>query len=472
MEVRMSSQTATTSDNSLAKKKALVMVVQDDTSEDLKKQCLATALYEVNKYHTFYGAILSLMNIQYSYMVPTAGVTFSADNARYEMYINPRFFCKALTSEQRVAVLIHEICHITHKHLIRVPFMKVSDHKRRLLNIAGDMSINTLIKNLPQGCKQCPPLEDMKNGAQCSNELCCGHAMYPANFSDQDEKTGKKTPWQNGKTMEYYFEKLMELYEEPEENENGEGDGEGGPGSGCPRQFDSHEWHGNAEESDVLNATEDLVRRAMVKQSLSYDDLPANIKDLLDDIKTRRAELNYRQLILAAIKRSATGVDRKYSWARKSRRFGNKAPGTKEGDLPKLSMYIDTSGSISQEEMSEFLDTVDEFLKIGNRKCFVNLFSDVNYYSSKYKMGERSHVKEAVKMGGTCLESSLKHILDTKSDLNIIITDGCYGDVSFEKWLKPGQGFPQVLWIISRNGTAKHPIERLGDTIQIPKGAK
>jgi predicted metal-dependent peptidase len=464
----MSNQ-ATTANSSIAKKKALVMVVQDDTSEELKKQCLATALYEVNKYHTFYGAILSLMNIQYSYMVPTAGVTFSADNARYEMYINPRFFCKALTSEQRVAVLIHEICHITHKHLIRVPFMKVSDHKRRLLNIAGDMSINTLIKNLPQGCRQCPPMEEMKQGAQCSNDLCCGHAMFPANFSDEDKKTGKKNPWQNGKTMEFYFEKLMELYDEPED---GDGEEESKGSGNTPRQFDSHEWHGNAEESDVLNATEDLVKRAMVKQSLSYDDLPANLKDLLEDIKSRRAELNYRQLILAAIKRSATGVDRKYSWARKSRRFGNKAPGTKEGDLPKLAMYIDTSGSISQEEMNEFLDTVDEFLKVGNRKCSINLFSDVNYYSSKYKTGDREHIKQSVKMGGTCLESSLKHMFDTKSDLNIIITDGCYGDIKFENWLKPGQSFPQVLWIISRDGTQKHPLNRLGDTIQIPKGAK
>lgn len=468
----MSSQAATTADNSIVKKKALVMVIQDDTSEELKKQCLATALYEVNKHHTFYGAILSLMNIQYSYMVPTAGVAFSADHARYEMYINPRFFCKALTSDQRVAVLIHEICHITHKHLIRVPFMKVSDHKRKLLNIAGDMSINTLIKNLPQGCKSCPPIEDMKQGAQCSNELCCGHAMYPSNYSDTDDKTGKKIAWQNGKTMEYYFEKLMELYEEPEEGDEN-GDGESGQGKGgTPRQFDSHEWHGNAEESDVLNATEDLVKRAMVKQSLSYDDLPANIRDLLEDIKSRRAELNYRQLILAAIKRSATGVDRKYSWARKSRRFGNKAPGTKEGDLPKLAMYIDTSGSISQEEMNEFLDTIDEFLKVGNRKCYINLFSDTNYHSAKYKIGERENVKKAVKMGGTSLESSLKNILDTKCDLNIIITDGCYSDVRFENWMRPGQSFPQVLWIISRNGTQNHPIKRLGDTIQIPQGAK
>jgi len=466
----MSTQAVATADNSVTKKKALVMVAKDDTSEELKKQCLATALYEVNKYHTFYGAMLSLMNIQYSYMVPTAGVSFSPDNARYEMFINPRFFCKALSPEQRVAVLIHEICHITHKHLIRVPFMKVSDHKRRLLNIAGDMSINTLIKNLPQGCRQCPPLEEMKQGAQCSNDLCCGHAMLPSNFYDEDEKSKKKTPWQNGKTMEFYFEKLMELYEE-EDNEDNK-DGQDGDAKNAPRQFDSHEWHANAEESDVLNATEDLVKRAMVKQSMSWDDLPSSIKDLLEDIKIRKAELNYRQLILAAIKRSATGIDRKYSWARKSRRFGNKAPGTKEGDLPKLAMYIDTSGSISQEEMNEFLDTVDEFLKVGNRRCSINLFSDVNYFSSKYKIGDREPLKKEVKMGGTCLSDSLTHMLNTKSDLNIVITDGYYSDVKFEQWLKPGQNFPQVLWIISRGGSSDHPISRLGDTIQIPKGAK
>lgn len=581
------------------KKSALRSVVKNDVPTDVMQQCLNTALYELTRMHPFVGSTLQVMNIMYSYMVPTAGVTFNADLRRYEMYINPFFFCRSLNDKQRIAVLIHEINHILNKHLIRIPFMKVSDHKRQLLNVAGDLAINQTIQNLPRGCSQCPPIEAQKEGASCENEMCPGFCMDIADFFDEDD-AGKKKPWPKDKTMEFYFEKLMEKYDEPEEdpdtrnflvsvattenldvaasgskrgktltfNGNGtqivdgrdlnkgqnvlvkdqddprdngiyvvtaEGDDsspavltrleahdghdaasvvkcgdvagprfgtnknkfwgiEGKPGTevrvdtdsmtwvpvqgkpsggkGTPRQFDVHDWHANAEEMDVLNATEELVKRAMVKQGLGYDDLPASIKDLLDSISGRKSELNYKGLILSAIKRSASGHDRAHSWTRRSRRFGNKAPGTKEGALPKLSLFLDTSGSISIEELNSFLDIVDEFLKVGSRKCEINLFSDTNYYVDKYKLGDRSmqdKIRRSVNMGGTCLESTIHRIFDTKPNLSIIITDGCYSDVRYEDLLKPGQQMPQVLWIISKDGKEDHPLKRLGNTIKIPK---
>jgi predicted metal-dependent peptidase len=584
------------------KKVALKSVVKDDVPAEVMQQCLNTALYELTRMHPFVGSTLQVMNIMYSYVVPTAGVTFNADMKRYEMYINPVFFCHSLNDKQRVAVLIHEMAHILNRHLIRVPFMKVSDHKRMLLNVAGDLAINQTIQNLPRGCSQCPPLEDQKQGATCENERCPGMCLDVADYYDEDETTGKKTPWPKNKTMELYFEKLMEMYEEqPEDPDtknllvsiatteeldvsasgtkrgktltfndlgkqtvdgralskdqnilvkdqtdarnngvyvvNDEGsdqtscvltrleahdggdqtgvvkcgdlavprygaanvgkgfqiNGEpgtvvdvdaepmewvesksksGGKGKGRPRQFDVHDWHANAEESEILDATEDLVKRAMVKQGLSYDDLPSTVKDLLDSIKSRRSELNYKALILSAIKRSASGHDRAFSWTRRSRRFGNKAPGTKEGHLPKLSLFLDTSGSISVEELCNFLDIVDEFLKVGSRKCELNLFSDTNYYTDKYRLADRAmqeKIKKSVSMGGTCLESSLKRIAESRPDLSIILTDGCYSDVDFESWLKPGQSMPQVLWVISKDGQENHPLARLGQTIKIPK---
>jgi hypothetical protein len=72
-------------------------------------------------------------------------------------------------------------------------------------------------------------------------------------------------------------------------------------------------------------------------------------------------------------------------------------------------------------------------------------------------------------MGGTCLESTLKRIHETKPNLSIIITDGCYSDVKYEEWMRPGQHMPQVLWIISKDGVENHPLARLGQTIKIPR---
>jgi predicted metal-dependent peptidase len=173
---------------------------------------------------------------------------------------------------------------------------------------------------------------------------------------------------------------------------------------------------------------------------------------------------------MAAMKRHAAGHDRKKTWTRKSKRFGNKAPGTKVGDLPKLHNYIDTSGSISIEEANEFLEVVDQFLRVGARKCKLGFFHTALYKDEDYKLGSRIK-REDIQSGGTDLTPVMQNILKTKADLSIVITDGCYGDVPVESWMRPGEKWPQTLFIISKGGTEDHPLKRLGETVKIPDQA-
>jgi predicted metal-dependent peptidase len=226
-------------------------------------------------------------------------------------------------------------------------------------------------------------------------------------------------------------------------------------------------WDGAADEKDMLDATEDLVKRALVKARLSYDDLPGSVKELLDEIKTRRAELNYKALIMSAMKKHASGHNRKSTWTRKSKRFGNIAPGTKVGDLPRLNLYLDTSGSISIEELNEFLEIVDNFLKVGARKCDISFFHTNNYGHQQYKMGNKIS-RDDIQSGGTELTPVMEDILRKQADLNIVITDGCYGDVTVDQRMRPGQKYPQTLFIISKHGTEDHPLKRYGETVKVP----
>jgi predicted metal-dependent peptidase len=446
---------------------------------DVKNRSLATALYQITRSHNFLGGVLQCMNIMYSHMLPTAGVTFNAELKRWDLYINPKFFCKNLDNvtdgntgdKARQAIMLHELDHVLNKHPMRVPFMKISPHKRQLMNIAADMAINQYIKNLPRGCSQCPP---PLIGKPCENPDCPGKTIDINDWYDEN-KDGTRTPWEKLKTMEYYYEKLLTKFQDNEDDE-GEGNGESEKGEGngkgkLPQTLDEHMWDASGEERDMLEATEDLVKRAMIKQRFSYDELDQNIKELLTDIKTRKAELDYRGEILAAIKKSASGNDRKNTWTKKSRRYGNKAPGTKISDIPKLSFYIDSSGSISVEEANEFLDIVDNFLKTGSRKCMLNIFHTSIYFSKEYKLGQRLK-REEFQSGGTCLEDCMRNICDKKPDLSIIVTDGYYGDVDTTGWLPPGIKFPQCLFIISRQGDAKHPLTRFGKTIKIPESTK
>lgn len=443
-------------------------------SVELKSQALATVIYECcTKTHQFMGAVLQSLTINYSHQLPTAGILFNTDAKHWEMLINPYFFCKKLNAEQRKAVLLHELSHILHKHPLRVPFLKISPRKRVLMNIGADMAINQFIKNLPDGCPQCSPY-DPDNPVQCPNELCPGRGIFLRDFYDIDDKTKARIPWKANQTMEYYYEKLLTRFEDPED---GDGDGEGNAGGGAntgdlPQTIDEHLWdNGAVEEKDMLDATEELAKRAMVKARLDYDSLPGTVKELLEDIKVRRAELNYKQLIMSAMKRHASGHDRSFTWTRPSKRYGNKARGTKVGDLPKLEIYLDSSGSISIEELNGFLEVVDQFLRVGSRKCNLGFFHTQLYKFDKYKMGNKVK-REDIESGGTDLTPVMKQILQNKADMAIIVTDGCYGDVPCEQWMKPGEKFPQTLFVISKDGTAEHPLRRFGsETVKIPDSA-
>lgn len=443
-------------------------------SVETKSQCLSTVIYECcTKTHQFMGAVLQSLTINYSHQLPTAGILFNTDAKHWEMLINPYFFCKKLNAEQRKAVLLHELSHILHKHPLRVPFLKIAPRKRILMNIGADMAINQFIKNLPDGCPQCTPY-DPEHPNACPNDMCPGRGIFLRDFYDIDEKTKARIPWKPNQTMEHYYEKMLTRFEDPEED--GEGDGQGNAGGGAdtgdlPNTIDEHLWdNGAVEEKDMLDATEELAKRAMVKARLEYDALPGSVKELLEDIKQRRAELNYKQLIMSAMKRHASGHDRNYTWTRPSKRYGNKARGTKVGELPKLHNFIDTSGSISIEEANGFLDVVDQFLRVGSRKCDLGFFHTSLYKDDKYKMGTKI-AREDIQSGGTDLTPVMQKILEQKPDLSVILTDGCYGDVNCEQWMKPGEKFPQTLFIISKDGTTDHPLKRFGETIKIPDTA-
>jgi predicted metal-dependent peptidase len=465
---------------------------------EMKARALASAIYECSKTHPFMGSVLQCLTIQYGHTIPTAGIMFNTDAKRWDMIVNPYFFCKKLGLLEQKAVLLHELSHITHKHPLRVPFMKLSARKRQLMNIAMDMAINQFIKNLPNGCQECKGwnMEEVpaqKWAKHMDETMCPGKAIFVEDFYDIDEKTGKKVDWPKNATAEAYYEKLLQRFKDPDKNKKdpqsgqgqpqqgqgqpqpGQGEDDGNAGGGAdtgdlPPTMDEHLWDGASEEKDMLDATEELVKRAMVKARLDYSSLPDSVKELLEDIKSRRAELNYKALIMLALKRHAAGHDRKSTWTRKSKRFGNLAPGTRVGDLPKLQNYIDTSGSISIEEANEFLEIVDQFLRVGARECRLGFFHTALYKNDEYKLGQRVK-REDIQSGGTDLTPVMQDILKRKPDLSVVVTDGCYGDVPVESWMRPGEKWPTTLFIISKQGTKEHPLKRLGETVQIPDTA-
>lgn len=461
--------------STLSRDKVTVDILDKEYVDPNKKiHCLETALYQLTKNQAFFGMILQCLDMYYTHLIPTAGVAFDSNAKKWQMMINPKWFCDKLGdgdkgTRHRISILLHELYHLTHKHPIRAPMLKLNPSRRMIINIAMDMAINQYIKDLPAGCSDCPSREARLAGAACENEMCPGNPILVEDFFDTDDK-GKRIPWEKNKTFEYYYYKLIERYSEMSEDGDGNGEGSEGKGKnpGVPKEFDSHNWEDGAEEQDMMDATEELVKRAMQKRGLTFDKVPGFIQDLLTDIGARRSELNYRQMILSAIKKHASGTDRINTWSKPSRRYGNIAPGSRTGPLPKIEIFLDSSGSISVQEMNDFLGIVDNFLAVGHRKCKLGLWHTELYYNEAYKLGDRVE-RAMVQSGGTDPGPVLQYIAVTKPDLSIIVTDGCFSDVDFEAMLPPNTIFPQVIWIISQDGHEEHPLKRLGNTIKIPK---
>jgi len=304
------------SDHSVDKAKAAKININEIEmiETDVQDQALQTAIYKIGKSHPFLGSVLQCMNISFHYMLPTAQVGFDTDGRKWQMEINPYYYCKCLDPDLQQMILLHEMSHITHKHPTRIPFLKLPHDKRRIMNIAADMAINQYLKRLAKGCQQCPSPQDIQHGARCENKDCPGTWIDVKDFYDEDEKTGKKTHWAENKTMEFYYELLLRRYRDmnytsscdncgspQSQSEIGSGEcsqcGEKHKqklGDGLPDTADQHNWGEGGDEGDMLDATEELIKRAMIKQSMSHSDLPGHIQELLQDIEDRRTELNYK----------------------------------------------------------------------------------------------------------------------------------------------------------------------------------
>ena len=417
-----------------------LVLPKESLSEDYKKKMLSNATYHLTKQEQFYGNLLQELTIKYNEIVPTAAITYNVKSSQYEIYVNPYFF-HSLKPEGRVAVFQHEILHFTNKHLFRMPFMKdtTSQDDRRLYNIAGDMAINQYIQNLPEGCV------DVKTWKTDDG------ALFPTL-----------------KTMEQYYDLIKKEKEEQDKKnkDKEDGKGEGSSGNvpeklGNYKEFDQHDWDSLDEETKkkMLDEAKKLIKRSIEKTSNSYTKIPDSIKDLLVEIDSLSAGLNYKTILRSIIKKTVSCVDRENTWKKPNKRYGVVSPGSKVGCLPALSCYLDTSGSICLKELNMFLNIVSGFLKVGTRQCQLGLWHTELYYKKKYKLNTELN-KEDLQSGGTDVGPALEDIKKTNPNLAIIFTDGFYEAHTIKL-------NSEILWIISENGSQDHPMKHVGKTIRI-----
>ena len=355
----------------------------------------------------YYGLFLIMLNKVWKDNIPTAGV--SKNGINYQLAINPEFW-ESLSSDHRKGLLKHELLHIAFNHL--GIFFSFSD--RKLANIAMDMEINQYIDPswLPEGGINIDDYPDL----------------------NLDRKAGTR----------YYYDKLKQAKEEKDQKGSS---GDSGFDKLCD-QMDNNQGvpdHSTWEEfEDVSEVEKNLIDKQVQRilqeaqeQTLKKrGTVPAEIKDRIVIEEILKPKFDWRGYI-----RRFTGVSTKI-FTKKIRRKENRRfsdnPGLKIKMRQKMLLAIDTSGSVSNDELMEFMNEIYHLYKAGVdiviMQCDTKITSIENY-KGKFELNVTGR-------GGTDFDPVLDYYQEHREFTSLIyFTDGeCYTSK------KPNKS---ILWVLS-----------------------
>ena len=339
------------------------------------------------------------------------------------LYYHPPFVL-GLTEEEIVGVIAHEVMHCAYSH-----FSRRGHRTPRKWNISGDFRINDDIRKVPFALPMKPiTLKEALAGKT-------GH-MYDPQFASM--------------STEEIYEKIPDPPEQP-----GGGSGANDPG-GCGGVLDAPSTQGQSPEQ-VAHEWQANVRMAVsVARANNAGGTPGYLERLITQLK--RPKVSWRDLTRQFIDQSLT-TD--YSYRRPNRRYissGLILPGSVPDALHELVMFVDCSGSISNEMMHSYVSEVAGALDDGTAdKLWVVYADDGVQHVDEYLPGDVVKCK-TLGAGGTNFDDSFKWLAKNAPDAAcaIYLTDmetcsfgeeptcptlwGCYTTEERMKQIKPPFG--------------------------------
>lgn len=371
----------------------------------------------------YYGFFLLMLHKAWSDKVPTACV--SKNGINFQLTIGEKFWTD-LSEEHRLGLLKHELLHIAFKHL--TTFTMFSDHK--MANIAMDMEINQYIDGhwLPEGGIDINDYEDLNLDRRAGSR-------YYYDKLKQAQQDKKDT----GSCGDDNMDKLLEGMEQ------GQGKVMIGPGGGRDgdKEVDvpDHEWEEfenmpEAEKKLIEKQVNRVMTQAQEQTIKKRGFVPGEISGLITLDEIIPPKFNWKAYI-----RRFTGISTKI-FTRKIRRKENKRysdnPGLKIKMRQNMLVGIDTSGSVCDDELKEFINEIHHLYKAGVDITIVQCdtkIQSIKKYDGKFEL-------EVAGRGGTYFCPVLELFNEKKEFTSLIyFTDGeSHTDV---KPRKP------VLWVLS-----------------------
>jgi len=376
---------------------------------------LARASKELMLKEPFYGLLLLSLNKQWDKRVPTAGV--SKNGVNFQLTINEDFW-NSLSDNHKRGLLKHELLHIGFFHI------QCQDEfqNKKVANIAMDIEINQYIDE-----------DDLPEGG-CTLESFAEYNLPP--------KAGCRE----------YYKLLMQAKEQEEQSGSGgkisdmAGMDDGEQHSSGTNVPDHSTWKdfedlSEAEKKLLESQTAHILKEIADSVEKSRGIIPGEFKGILERLRhVEPPKFDWRSYV----RRFAGGA--KEVFTKKLRRKDNKRfeenPGLKIKNKRHLLVAIDTSGSVSDKEVKEFLNEIHHIHKTGSEVTILQCDTVIRSIE-KYKPNEDITLHGR---GGTDFDPVLEYYNENQGKYTCLfyLTDGeCSTDV------KP-KG--KMLWVISTRG--------------------
>ena len=352
--------------------------------ESLSKVCKELMLKE-----PYYGLFLIMTEKQWSTKIPTAGV--AKHNINFKLLINPDFW-DSLSMDHKVGLTKHEMLHLAFFH----PIYADSFANKELFNIAADIEINQYIDPLylPEGGLTVDSFPGISLPYKAGTKV-----YYDILSQNMDNST------------------LKNLLDAIKDKQMTSVDGLNNP---------NHDW----EEFEGASESE----KRLFKSQMEYQ-----MKELADEVKKSRGTIPGE--IAEIISNFTVYEEPKFDWRGYVRRFVGRSikiytkklrrkfnrrfednPGLKIKQKKHVLVAVDTSGSVSTDEIKEFFSEIHHLSKTGSDVTIVECdaaIRNVRPYKS-------SNTIELHGRGGTSFDPVIEYY-DTnvrKYSCLIYFTDG------------------------------------------------
>lgn len=356
--------------------------------------------------------------------VPTA-----CTNGRDEQY--GREFIKKLDDKELAFVVLHETLHKAYRHM--TTWKRLHDEDHRLANLACDYVINLQLRDMDK------------------DELLLAMPKRP-----DGKPLGAIDERFRGMNAKQVFDILKE--------EQGEGGGGGGDGEG----FDEHDWEGakalsEEEKKQLEKEVDQAIRQGIIAEQKVVGKGGGRMgRDLADLVEPK---VDWREVLREFVKATCNAKDTS-SWRRVNRRYLSSdiyMPSLIGERVGHLVIGIDTSGSVGNAELAEFLSEVQSIAKDVHPDKVDLIYWDGEVAGhEEYSASQVDSIIDSTKPAGgggtdpTCVMEYMKEKA-IKPEAIIMLTDGYIGNWG-DEWNAP------ILWTIVGNNRNYAPV---GKTIHV-----